>query len=180
MMKVSTEDLMDYMDGTLDGARLAAVEEHLRTHAEDAEMIASMKMAQEALGSWDEEEPVEVSPDFWVKVREQLPEQPQRSWFRGSLKQVGAWLWPTHSPARLSLRVGVAAAVLALGAYFFAPEQTRQTAEALPPEATAFIEQSLDRHSAYLSTQPLNGSVTAGDARSAEHGDDDGSQEYTP
>lgn len=175
MMKISNEELMDYMDGTLDGARLAAVEEHLRTHMEDAEMVRHFKVAQEALRSWDDDEPVQASPDFWIKVRRQLPEAPPRSWFRRTGAQVQAWLWPSHALGR-SLRAGLVAAAVALSFYFFAPQQDTRTAMAsnqVPREAQSFIQQSLDRHAAYVSSQPLNGSLPIGDVRSAEHGDND-------
>ena len=178
-MKVSTEDLTDYIDGTLDGARLAAVEEHLRTHAEDAEMIAAMKLSHEALTSWDEDEPVHVSPDFWIKVRDQLPAEPERSWFRRTAQQLGAALWPAHSPLRRSLHAGLVAAAIALAALFFAPQQDQRNAVA--NDDTAFIQQSLDRHAAYVSSQPLGGSVQLGDVRSMEHGaDDEGGHDTGP
>ncbi|MBV9866816.1 MAG: zf-HC2 domain-containing protein [Abitibacteriaceae bacterium] len=186
MVKINNNDLVDYVDGTLDAARLAAVEAHLRTNAEDAELVSTMKMAQEALGEWDEVEPVKVSDDFWIKVREQLPEQPQRSWFRGALAQLGAWAWPAQSPLRLSMRVAAIAAIIALGAIFFAPQQDIHRGETNQPRLTqdekTFIQQSLDRHSAYVSSQPLSGPslIVPGDVRSAEHGADDAGHDQTP
>jgi anti-sigma factor RsiW len=35
MNKLHTDDMMAYVDGTLDESRLAEVEEYLKTHAED-------------------------------------------------------------------------------------------------------------------------------------------------
>lgn len=191
MMKINDNDLMDYVDGTLDVARLAAVEAHLRMNAEAAELVSSMKFAQGALQDWDESEPVTVSPDFWVKVREQLPAQPERSWSKGVLAQMRAWLVPAQSPFGLSVRVAAVAAVIAMMAVALAPHQDTHQIQADPgftstqrltPDEQSFIQQSLDRHSAYVSSQPLSGPalVAPGDVSSAEHGDDTAGHDQTP
>lgn len=194
MMKINDNDLVDYVDGTLDMARLALVEAHLRTNAEDAELVSSMKFAQGALQDWHESEPVTVSQDFWVKVREQLPAEPERSWSKGVLAQMRALLWPAQSPLALSMRVAAVAAVIAMGVAFFGPRVPTSEADhqyslterlpqnSLTPDEQSFIKQSLDRHSAYVSSQPLSGPalVAPGDVSSAEHGDDAVGHDQTP
>lgn len=179
--RLSNIDIMDYLDGTLEAARRAEVEEHLRVCAEDAELVAELKMAQIALHDWDQAEPVRVSDDFWPKLRAQLPEQPPRGWVHRLAAQAGAWLWPSQSRLGLSLRLAAVAVLLAIAVSFFAPQQARHrvVAKDLTPAERTFIQQSLDRHSNYVSSQPLGGPLqlapgaTRGDVRSADRSDDD-------
>lgn len=186
MKKLSNEDLMNYVDGTLDVARLAQIEEHLEASPEDAKLAADMKMALQALHEWDAAEPVQVSDDFWPALRDRLPEKPQRSWLRGTSAQVGEWLWPSHSPLRLSARIAVIAAFAAMAASFFLPQEARKEAVATPPLTSAdkmFIQQSLDRHDAYVAVQPFTNplSLPSGDGRNADGDDDDGEDDpYAP
>ncbi|MDQ3814504.1 MAG: zf-HC2 domain-containing protein [Armatimonadota bacterium] len=180
MKKLSNNDLMDYLDGTLDAARQAEVEEHLKAHAEDAELVAEMKMAMVALKEWDEAEPVRVSEDFWPRLRDKLPERPRRSWLRGTLAQVGEWLRPAPARWGLSITAAVIAMLIALSSFWFAPEKATPQ---LSAEEKMFIQQSLNRHKAYVKSQPMGGAVSlpAGDERSAEHGEnDDDDKGYTP
>ena len=184
MKNLNNDELMDYVDGTLDAARMAAVEAHLKSHAEDAQLAADMKAALGVLKEWDEAEPVRVADDFWPKLRDKLPERPRRSWLRGTLAQLSGTLRPT--PSRLGWGAAFAALFIALGSFWFAPQKaTHQVmADKLTPEEKTFIRQSLDRHGAYDSSQPLGASLplAGGDERSAEHGDneDDDGEDYTP
>jgi anti-sigma factor RsiW len=186
MKKLSNEDLMDYVDGTLDAARLALVEEYLKASPEEAQLVADMKLALSALHEWDAAEPVRVSDNFWPELRDRLPEKPQRSWWRGTSAQIGAWLWPAHSPLRVSARVAVVAMVMAVAAWFFAPPSAQRPIEAEAPLTTAdmeFIQQSLGRHKAYDMMQPLNGSLplAVGDGRDSDgDGEDSNDEPYTP
>jgi len=184
-MKMTNELLMDYVDGTLDAARLAAVEAHLAKNAEDAEMVANMKMALGALHDWDAAEPVKASENFWPRLREKLPAQPPRSAFRGAASRIGEWLWPSHSPLRLSTRVAAVAVLIAMAFAMFSPKQaTRRVVAVSPPVLSQsdkmFIQQSVKRHSAYVSAAPAmptgDGANTDGDD---EDDDTDGS-DYTP
>jgi anti-sigma factor RsiW len=186
MKKLNNEDLMDYVDGTLDAARLTLVEEHLKASPEEAQLVADMKLALSALHEWDAAEPVRVSDNFWPELRDRLPEKPQRSWWRGASSQMGEWLWPARSPMRIS--AGIAAIVLfaAMAASFFAPQKARRPIVADAPLTTAdrmFIQQSLGRHKAYDMVQPLTGSMplAIGDGRDGDgDGEESDDEPYTP
>lgn len=172
-MKLDPNEMMDYLDGTLDEARLAQIEAHLAADAEDRELIAIMRVSMKELHELDEREPVRASDDFWIKVRNGLPAKAPRCsvW----TQFVGAvWPQPGLSQSRngLSLRVAVVAVVIALLGVWFAPPQTQQTAVALPPDAEAFIRMATDRHNAYVSSQPLSG-APVGDLASGETGDEE-------
>ncbi|HEX8235174.1 MAG TPA: hypothetical protein VF600_04400 [Abditibacteriaceae bacterium] len=189
MKKLHTDDMMAYVDGTLDPTRLAQVEAYLEHNAEDAAMLAEMKMALGALHEWDEAEPVRVSENFWPELRDKLPAAPpQRSWLRGTASQLGSWLWPSKSPLRLSARVAAVAVFVALLASFFAPKNaTRPTiARDLTPADQAFIQQSMARHDAYVTSQSLGGGSTllrSGDGRDADGDGDDSdadAEDYIP
>lgn len=188
MKRLTNEELMDYMDGTLSAARLAEIEQHLASSPEDAELVADLKMAQKALIEWDEAEPVRAGEDFWPKLRDKLPAQPGRNPLRALGSRLSGWLWPAHSRMGMSLRVAVVAAVLAIAAAMFAPQQTKHQVIAnngstvtstLTPEDRSFIRKSLERHSAYESSQPWAGAVppatrqATGDVNSADRVDDD-------
>jgi anti-sigma factor RsiW len=187
MKKLSNEDLMDYVDGTLDAARLTLVEEHLKASPEEAQLVADMKLALSALHEWDAAEPVRVSDNFWPELRDRLPEKPHRSWWRGAAAQMGEWLWPAHSPLRVSARVAFVAMVMAVAAWFFAPQQAQRPIVAEEPPLTtadmAFIQQSLRSHKAYDMVQPLNGSLplAIADGRDGDgDGEDTDDEPYTP
>jgi len=183
MKKVNDSEMIDYVDGTLDAARVAAVEAYLQSHDEDAQLIADMKLAMASLKEWEEVEPVHVSPDFWPRLREKLPDQPQRSWLRRTGAQFSSWLTPLHSPWRVSVRIAIIAFFLVMATFLLGPKQSTPVAQAqLSPAEQTFIQQSLDRHAVYDSSQPLSGSVplVVGDGRSAEHGDEDDDPEHIP
>ena len=175
MRKISEDNLIDYADGTLDAVEMTRVETYLRSHPDDAALVADMKAAMAALHDFDEAEPVRASPDFWPQVRAKLGPPPRRSWWRGAASQAAAWLWPRHSRLGISLRVAAIAVMMALAGSWFAPHQQIDRVDA----DQQFIRQSLDRHSAYVSSQPLGGAAPlgdmtpVGDAKSAQHGDDD-------
>lgn len=168
-MKLDANDMMDYLDGTLNESRRAQIDAHLANHAEDRELIATMRASMNALNQLDELEPVRASDDFWLKVRAGLPDKaPRRSW----TTQVAGWLWPQTSRAALSMRVAVVAGVIALMGMWFAPQQSRQVSYALPQDAETFIKAATERHNAYVSTQPLT-SAPVGDVSGKETGDED-------
>ena len=182
-MKMNNETLMDYLDGTLDDARRAQVEAHLQKNAEDAALLADMKAAQAVLHEWNEAEPVRASDDFWIKVRAQLPAQPNRNPLRSFGSQLGAWLWPQQRSG-LPVRVAAMALFAAMAFALFSPKDaTRQAQAELSPSDRAFVSQSLQRHSAYVSTQPLNGfdgRVNDGRDNDGDGEDEGGREEYTP
>lgn len=182
-MKMTNELLMDYLDGTLDDARRGAVETHLQSNADDAAMVADIRAAQMALQEWNEAEPVRASDDFWIKVRTQLPAKPGRNSIGA---RIMGWLWPQQAGGfALPARVAAVALAIVMAFSLFAPrDATHQaTAGALSDSDRAFITQSMQRHSAYIATQPLAGSdSTLSDGR---NGDGDGEEDtshdgYTP
>jgi anti-sigma factor RsiW len=174
-MKLDANEMMDYLDGTLDEARRAQVEAHLAADAEDRELIALMRVSMDALHELDEREPVRASDNFWIKVREGLPANPPK---RSIWTQVAGMLWPqpglSQSKNRMSLRIAVVAVVIVLLGVWFAPQQSIAPMQAgsLPPDAEAFVRMSTERHNAYVSSQPLSG-ASVGDLSSVETGDDD-------
>lgn len=185
MKTLKNDDMMGYLDGTLDAARLAEVEAYLQTDAEDARLLADMKLAISELHAWDEAEPVRASDNFWPALRDKLPERPQRSWMRGASAQLGAWLWPAHSPLRLSARVAAIAVFVALAASFLSPKDAVRNTHAteLTSADKTFIQQSLARHDAYVTSQSLSSALplhnSDGRDGDGDGGDDDG-DDYTP
>lgn len=183
-MKITNEVLMDYVDGTLDAGQIAAVEAHLASNPEEAALVADMKMAIGALQEWDEAEPVKVSEDFWPRLRDKLPAAPARNPLRRLGSQFAAWLWPSPTPMRVSARVAVLAVIFAMGAALFSPRQATHTATAdsLTQADKMFIQQSMNRHSAYVSSQPaVSLPITAGDGHNADgDGETEDDAEYVP
>lgn len=172
-MKLDPNEMIDYLEGTLDETRRAQIDAHLAADAEDRELIAIMRVSMQELHEMDEREPVRASDDFWIKVRNGLPANPPR---RSLWTRMAGVLWPqpglSASKSGLSLRVAMVAAVIALLGVWFAPQQSQQTAIALPPDAEAFVRMATQRHNAYVSSQPLNG-APVGDLSSSETGDED-------
>jgi anti-sigma factor RsiW len=172
--------MLDYADGKLEEPRLAAVKAHLQSHAEDAQLLADMKLAGAALRDWDAQLPARASENFWPQLREQLPPQPGRS----LLRQMGFKGLALPS-LRLSLGAAIAAAVIAMIVFMSAPQQSVNPTSAsdLTPADQAFVTQSLQRHEAYAAGQPMNGTlsipVTPGNTQSIETGED-ASEEYIP
>lgn len=127
MKRLSDLEMMDYLDGTLAPERRVAVEAHLASHAEDAQLLADLQMAQSTLHEMTEAEPIRASDDFWHKVRKELPQPRQSAPAKGLMAQLGSWLWPTQSPMGMSLRVAVLAAFLAMMATWFGPNQIQRS-----------------------------------------------------
>jgi len=181
MRKVKEEEMLDYLDGRLDKSRMAAVEAHLQTNAQDAQLLDDMKMVGAALRDWDATLPTQASENFWPQLREQLPAQPGRS----VLRRMGlkGWAMPT---LKISVGAVVAAAVVAMIVFMSAPQQSVSPSSAagstLSAADQAFVTQSLQRHETYASGQPMSGALTVpaapGDTHSAET--DDANEEYIP
>jgi anti-sigma factor RsiW len=172
-MKLDANEMMDYLDGTLDEAHRAKVEAHLAVDAEDRELMNLMRASMSALHELDEREPVRASDDFWIKVRNGLPSSPPR---RSLWTQLTGALWPqpgmSASRSGLSLRVAVVACIIALMGVWFAPQQSIENSIAIPRDAEAFIKMATERHKAYVSSQPLSG-APVGDVTSGETGDEE-------
>lgn len=175
-MKISNEDLMNYVDGTLAQSQLPRVEEHLRTHPADAELVSEMKLAMQALHDWDAAEPVQVSENFWPRLRDKLPASPRRSLWR----KVGELVWPSQSRLGISVRAAavVIAAILFMAASWFSPKQAVHTVSANADDV--FIQQSLRKHSAYVQSQPLGAPLPPGDVKSVDRTDNEQDSERLP
>jgi len=134
-----------------------------------------------ALKDWDESDPIRVSDDFWPKLRDKLPEQPERSWLRSLSAQASAWLMPNRSPLRLSIGAAMIAMFLAMAVFLSGPQQTVHQSQALTTEETAFVKKAVERHTNFVESQPLSSSMPlpVGDSRSAD-GDEEDGESYNP
>jgi anti-sigma factor RsiW len=171
MKRLDSNEIMNYLDGTLDEAHRARIDAHLLESAEDRELVDTMRVAMGALHDLDAVEPVRAGDDFWMKVRDNLPNKaPRRSW----TTQLGNLLWPQTSRVAVSFRVAAVVVILALASLWFGPQQNTsiKAGNDLSPDAKAFIQMSTQRHKAFVSSQPLAG-APVGDMASAETGDED-------
>ena len=167
MKRLTNEQIMDYLDGALSPAEMQKIEAHLEVNQEDAECIRDLQMAMGAVQEWHTSEPLRVSDNFWPSVRDQLGPAPKRP----ALSQLGkslTGLFGTAPTARWSMGAAFAAIVIALGALLFSPQHATTPVMALTPADQTFIQQSVQRHEAYIASQPV-----AGDVASAETGADD-------
>lgn len=169
MKRLDNNQIMDFLDGTLSPQQRAVIEQHLAQHDDDRALVDEMRLAMTALHDLEEQEPVRASENFWPKLRDKLPERaPRRLW----TTQLAKLIFPQNSRGMLPVRAAAIVAVIALGAMWFAPEQSTPTASAgLPADAQAFIQSASARHDAYVASQPL--AAPLGDAASRETGDDD-------
>ena len=196
MMKIRDEELLDYMNGTLDTSRRAQVETHLAEDAELCAMLAEMPLALAALRDWDESENAAASTrDLWPQIREQLPARAGSSIGRmlprptrksaASTREAApqssllSTLFPTRSPWKMSARIAAVAAFIALAALALSPRGSVQNvkAEKLTSAEQTFIQQSVQRHAAYETVRSVNGAaigggISNGDGRSSD-GDDE-------
>lgn len=196
MMKIRDEELLDYVDGTLDAARRAQVETHLAQDAELSAMLAEMPLALAALHDWDESESTARTRDLWPQIRKQLPARagsplgrmlprPARRKTAASTREAApqtSWvnaLFPARSPWKMSARLAAVAAFVALAALALSPRGSVQNvkAEKLTSAEQTFIQQSVQRHAAYETVRSVNGAtlggaLTNGDGRSSD-GDDE-------
>lgn len=180
-MKIREEELLDYMDGTLDDARRAAVEAHLAQDAELAALFAAMPHAMDALRDWNVGADGNASTrDLWPQIREQLPARagsplgrmlPRASWANS--------LFTAKSPWRVSARVAAIAVFVALGALLLSPRQTLNEVKAdrLTPAEQVFIQQSAQRHAAYETVRSVNGTIVGSAAINADGRSSDGDGE---
>ena len=196
MMKIRDEEILDYMDGTLDSARRAEVEAHLSQDAELSAMLSEMPLAMAALRDWDESESAASTRDLWPQIREQLPARAGSSLGRmlprparksaASTRDAApqtsllSALFPAKSPWKMSARIAAVAAFVALAALALSPRGSVQNvkAEKLTSAEQTFIAQSVQRHAAYETVRSVNGATLGGgtltnsDGRSSD-GDDE-------
>jgi anti-sigma factor RsiW len=174
MNRLSNEQIMDYLDSALSPSEMARVEQHLKTNAEDAELVSELRFAMGAAKEWHESEPLQVSENFWPKLRDNLGPAPKRSAW-SQLKNQMAGLFGPSRTARLSFGAAFAVIMVLLGALLFSPQGSTPVANALSPADKAFIAQSVAKHEAYVQNQPA-----PGDAQSIETGADDDNEPEIP
>ncbi|HEX8463227.1 MAG TPA: hypothetical protein VF627_01295 [Abditibacterium sp.] len=176
MNRLSNEQIIDYLDGTLSKTEMGRVESHLKTNAEDAEMVSDLKMAMAAAQDWHASEPLQVSENFWPQLRENLGPVPKRSVWSSFRKSLSA-TFGTSPAARFSVGAGVAAIILAMSAFLFAPQNATQPVVAgeLSAADKIFVQQSVQKHEAYVKSQPV-----AGDTSSLETGADEENEPDIP
>ena len=176
MTRLSNEQIMDYLDGTLSKEERARVESHLQANAEDAQLVNELRFAMSAAKDWHESETVRVSDNFWPTLRDNLGPAPSRG-VLSSLQKSWRQAFGTSPATRLSLGAATAAIVLAMGAFLFAPQSAQQpvVAESLSAQDLAFVEQSVEQHEAYVAASPV-----AGDVSSLETGDDEVENDENP
>lgn len=174
MNRLSNEQIMDYIDGTLSPSELLRVEEHLKSHAEDAQMVAELRFAMGAARQWHESEPLQVSANFWPQLRDNLGPAPQRSAWSKLKNQVAGAFGPSRA-MRLSLGAAFAVIAIAASALLFSPQNSTPQAVALSDADKTFIQQSVQKHEAYVQSQPV-----PGDASNFETGAEEDNEPQIP
>lgn len=181
MKRLSNEQIMDYLDGTLGVAERASVEAHLQDNAEDAATVGELQFAMGATKEWHAADELRVSENFWPNLRDNLGPAPKRSWLSSLLKSA--------SPAPISIgsigvpraKWGMGAAfaaialAIAMGAMLMAPQNA--TSPAVATEMTsadqAFVQQSVQKHEAYVTSQATPGDTTARETGADEDNTED-------
>ncbi len=182
-MKITQDDMLGWVDGTLSAARRAQMQEHLRGNDEDAQLLADMKDAMSALHDWNAHDTIAANDNFWPHLREKLPERAGRGW---NFSRLASRFFPARA-WRLRAVVAVAMLFVALGALFLAPKNATQRLEAqesaLSVSEQQFIRRSLVQHCTYAAVQPL-GSMQAAPAdgrnQDGDGNDDNDGGEYVP
>ncbi|PQV64863.1 Putative zinc-finger [Abditibacterium utsteinense] len=174
MNRLSNDQIMDYLDGTLSPSETARVDNHLKNHAEDAQMVDELRFAMGAAKQWHESEPLQVSENFWPQLRENLGPVPQRSAWSKLKNQVAGAFGPSRA-ARLSLGAAFAIIAIAASALLFSPQSATNQAVALSDADKTFIQQSVQKHEAYVQSQPA-----PGDASSLETGAEEDNEPEIP
>ncbi len=174
MKRLSNEQIMDYLDGTLSAAERARVEAHLQGNAEDAQTVRELQFALSATQAWHAADEMRVSENFWPQLRDNLGPCPKRSWWSSLVGPARGGL-ATKPAARWSFGAAMAAIVIALGAMFFAPQnaQTPALAGNISAADKAFITQSVQKHEAYVTSQNVPGDTSARDNGADEDNTED-------
>lgn len=175
MNRLSNEQIMDYLDGTLSAAERAQVESHLAGHSEDAQTVRELQFAMNAAQEWHAEDAMRVSENFWPNLRDNLGPAPQRSWWSSLLKGVSPA--PVAPRAKWGLGAAFAAIALAIamGAMMLAPQNASTPAIAtdITTADEAFIQQSVQKHEAYVTSQAAPGDTSARDTSADEDNTED-------
>ncbi|HEX9997431.1 MAG TPA: zf-HC2 domain-containing protein [Abditibacterium sp.] len=176
MNQLTNEQIMDYLDGALSESETARIETHLKNNPADAEIVGDLKMALGHVKTWHESEPLQVSENFWPKLRDNLGPAPKRGLLSSIQKSLGD-VFGTSRAARFSVGVALATIVLAMGAFMFAPQNATQPviADKISAGDQAFIQQSMQKHEAFVQSAPV-----AGDVSSLETGAEDDNEPEIP
>ena len=176
MKRLSNEQMMDYLDGTLSAAERAQVEAHLKGNAEDAETVRELQFAMSAAQDWHAADELRVGENFWPKLRDNLGPAPKRSWWSNLLKSAS----PTAVAApksKWSLGAAFAAIALAIamGAMLMAPQNATNPAVAGDISAAdkMFIQQSVQKHEDYVASQSVPGDTSARETGADEDNTED-------
>lgn len=173
--QMTNDEIMDYLDGTLDAPAKARFDAHLAQNAADAEMVAELRFAMGAVQEWHQSEPMQVSENFWPKLRDNLGPAPKRSMWSQLKNQVAGAFGPSRA-TKLSFGAALAVMALAASALLFSPKDATQQALAdLTPADRAFIQQSVQKHEAFVQIQPA-----PGDASSMETGEEEDNEPAIP
>lgn len=178
-MKLSNDQIMDYLDGALSPTETARVESHLKTNVEDRAIVEELRFATQSLKEFDAQEygdaPLRVSENFWPKLREKLGPAPKRSFVNQMARKINGVA--PHKTARYSFGVAIAALVVALSAFFFAPQNASKpvVASEITAADKAFMSQSQQKHDQYVASEPI-----AGDVSALENGAEDDDEQANP
>lgn len=182
MKRLSNEQIMDYLDGTLSVAERANVEAHLRDNAEDAATVRELQFAIGATKEWHATDELRVSENFWPNLRDNLGPAPKRSWWSSLLKSASPAPITVSAPkAKWGMGAAFAAIALALamGAMLFSPQSATNPAIAttdITSADKAFIQQSVQKHEAYVTSQ-----ASPGDTNVRDNGaDEDNTEDAIP
>ena len=179
MKRLSNEQIMDYLDGTASAAERASVEAHLRDNAEDAATVRELQFAIGAAKEWHAADEMRVSENFWPNLRDNLGPCPKRSWWSNLLKSAAPAPTSMHAPrAKWGLGAAFAAVALAIamGAMLFAPQSATNPAIATSDMSAAdkmFIQQSVQKHEAYVTSQAVPGDTNVRDNGADEENTED-------
>ena len=179
MTRLSNEQIMDFLDGTLSPEEMARIESHLDSNTEDRELVEELRFATQSLHEFNVAEygaePMRVSDNFWPELRGKLGPAPKRGFFRSLVKSLNG-AGAAKPAMRYSFGAAFAALVIAMGMLMFAPKNQQQQAVALTPADQTFIQQSLKQHESYVQTAPIAGDVDAVETSSDEGDDNAGPQ----
>jgi len=179
MTRLSNEQIMDFLDGTLSPEEMARIESHLDSNADDRELVEELRFATQSLHDFNVaeygSEPLRVTENFWPELREKLGPAPKRGFFSQLIKSLNG-VGASKPAVRYSFGAAFAALILAMGMLMFAPKDSQTPAVALSDADKTFIQQSLKQHESYVQTAPIAGDVDAVETSSDEGDDDAGPQ----
>ncbi len=180
MTRLSNEQIMDFLDGTLSPQENARIESHLEHSPEDRELVDELRFATQSLHDFNTleygAEPLRVSDNFWPELRGKLGPAPKRGFFRQLSKSFNG-AGASKPAVRYSFGAAFAALALALGMLMFAPKnaQSPVVAGQMTQADKNFVQQSLKQHETYVQSAPV-----AGDVAAAENGSDEGDDDANP